>query len=132
MERFVEKFAALFVTTAEIAKEALKLPFDIEGLLSFLEEYDRDHGAERNTSAASYDLIIQICRSQSHKFYVCYDKSLPRTRLSGQEPSAPTHECWGRITNMAKEHSDGRLIVQEFEIRRNSMDQARLLLKDHS
>ena len=123
MERFVEKFAALFVTTAEIASQALKLPFDIAGLLSFLEEYDRDHGAERNTSAASYDLVIQICRSQQHKFYVCYDKSLPRTRLTGTEPSAPTHECWGRITNMAKEHTDGRLIVQEFEIRRNNMEE---------
>lgn len=123
MERFVEKFAALFVTTAEIASQALKLPFDIEGLLTFLEEYDRDHGAERNTSAASYDLIVQICRSQQHKFYVCYDKSLPRTRLSGQEPTAPTHECWGRITNMAKEHTDGRLIVQEFEIRRNNLEE---------
>ena len=122
MERFVEKFAALFVTTAEIASQALKLPFDIEGLLSFLEEYDREHGAERNTSAASYNLIIQICRSQSHKFYVHHDKSLPRVRISDEVASSPTQECWGRITNMAKEHSDGRLIVQEFEIRKKNLE----------
>lgn len=122
MERFVEKFAALFVTTAEIAKEALNLPFDIEGLMAFMEEYDREHGAERNTSAASYDLIIQICRSQSHKFYVRHDKSLPRVRISDEVASSPTQECWGRITNMAKEHSDGRLIVQEFEIRKKNLE----------
>ena len=122
MERFVEKFAALFVTTAEIAKEALNLPFEIEGLLSFLEEHDREHGAERNTSAASYDLIIQICRSQSHKFYVRHDKSLPRVRISDEVASSPTQECWGRITNMAKEHSDGRLIVQTFEIRKKNLE----------
>ena len=122
MERFVEKFAALFVTTAEIASQALKLPFDIAGLLSFLEEYDRDHGAERNTSAASYDLIIQICRSQKHKFYVRHDKSLPRVRISDEVASSPKQECWGRITNMAKEHSDGRLIVQEFEIRKKNLE----------
>lgn len=122
MERFVEKFAALFVTTAEIASQALKLPFDIEGLLTFLEEYDQEHGAERNTSAASYDLVIQICRSQSHKFYVRHDKSIPRVRISEEVASSPTQECWGRITNMAKDHVDGRLIVQEFEIRKKNLE----------
>ena len=128
MERFVEKFAALFVTTAEIATEALKLPFDIDGLLTFLEEYDRDHGAERNTSAASYETVIQICRSQHHKFYIRHDKSLPKVRMLNEVASAPTHECWGRITNMAKEHTDGRLIVQEFEIRKKYLGD---LLRDN-
>ena len=121
MERFVEKFAALFVTTAEIASEALALPFDIEGLLAFLEEYDRDHGAERNTSAASYDIVIQFCRSQVHKFYERHDKSLPKVRIPDEIAKAPLQECWGRITNMAKEHVDGRMIVQEFEIRKENL-----------
>ena len=122
MERFVEKFAALFVTTAEIAKEALDLPFDVDGLLSFLEEHDREHGAERNTSAASYDLIIQACRSQMHKFYVRNDKSLPKARSATSLTATPTQECWGRITNMARAHVDGRLIVQEFEIRKINLE----------
>lgn len=121
MERFVEKFAALFVTTAEIASEALKLPFDIEGLLDFLEEHDREHAAERNTSAASYDLVIQICRSQAHKFYERHDKTLPKVRIPDEVAKTPTQECWGRITNMAKEHTDGRLIIQEFEIRKEAL-----------
>lgn len=118
MERFVEKFAALFATTAEIATDALGLPFDLKGLLEFLEEYDREHGSERNTSAASYDLIIQACRSQMHKFYARNDKSLPKARVTNSLTATPTQECWGRITNMAKDHADGRLIVQEFEIRK--------------
>ena len=121
MERFVEKFAALFVTTAEIASEALKLPFDIKGLLDFLEEHDREHAAERNTSAASYDLVIQICRSQAHKFYERHDKTLPKVRIPDEVAKTPTQECWGRITNMAKEHTDGRLIIQEFEIRKEAL-----------
>lgn len=121
MERFVEKFAALFATTAEIAADALNLPFDVEGLLDFLEEHDREHGAERNTSAASYDIIIQICRSQVHKFYVRHDKSLPKVRIPDEVIKAPTQECWGRITNMAKDHTDGRLIIQEFEIRKENL-----------
>ncbi len=122
MERFVEKFAALFTTTAEIAADALKLPFDVEGLLNFLEEHDREHGAERNTSAASYDIIIQICRSQAHKFYERHDKSLPKVRIPDEVAKAPTQECWGRITNMVKEHHNGRLIVQEFEIRKKCLE----------
>lgn len=120
-ERFVEKFAALFVTTAEIATEALKLPFDIDGLLAFLEEYDNEHGAERNTSAASYDVIIHLCRSQQHKFFIRHDKSLPRVRIPDEVASAPIAECWGRVTNMAKEHTDGRLISQEFEVRKETL-----------
>lgn len=120
-ERFVEKFAALFVTTAEIATEALKLPFDIDGLLAFMEEYDQEHGAERNTSAASYDVIIHLCRSQQHKFFVRHDKSLPKVRIPDEVASAPIAECWGRVTNMAKEHPDGRLISQEFEIRKETL-----------
>lgn len=121
-ERFVEKFAALFVTTAEIAADALKLPFDVDGLLDFLEEYDCEHGTERNTSAASYDVIIQLCRSQQHKFFVRHDKSLPRVRIPNEVATAPVAECWGRVTNMAKDHTDGRLIVQEFEIRKKNLD----------
>lgn len=120
-ERFVEKFAALFVTTAEIATDALKLPFDIDGLLAFLDEYDQEHGADRNTSAASYDVIIHLCRSQPHKFFVRYDKSLPRGRIPDEVASAPITECWGRVTNMAKEHSNGRLISQEFEVRKKTL-----------
>ena len=120
-ERFVEKFAALFVTTAEIATEALKLPFDIDGLLAFMEEYDQEHGAERNTSAASYDVIIHLCRSQLHKFFVRHDKSLPKVRIPDEVASAPIAECWGRGTYMAKEHPDGRLISQEFEIRKETL-----------
>lgn len=122
MERFVEKFAALFATTAEIAADALKLPFNVDGLLDFLEEHDREHGAERNTSAASYKIVIQICRSQAHKFYERHDKSLPKVKIPEEVAASPANECWGRITNMAKDHSDGRLIVQEFEIRKNSLE----------
>ena len=118
MERFVEKFAALFATTAQIATDALGLPFDLEGLLTFMEEYDQEHGIERNTSAASYKLILQLCESQRHKFYVRIDKSHPQARGTSKLTDTPSQECWGRITNTAKDHTDGRLIVQEFEIRK--------------
>lgn len=123
MDRFVEKFAALFVTTAEVAAKALNLPFDVSGLLDFMEEYDRAHGAARNTSFNSYDLIIQHCRIQHHKFYLRHDKSLPKARIAQNTVVAPTQECWGRITNMAKNHTNGQLIIQEFEIRKTILEE---------
>lgn len=115
-DRFVEKFAALFMTTLDIAIAALGIPFDQHSLLNFMLEHDHEHGAERNTSAASYELVIQICRSNPHKFYVRHDKSLPKVRIPDEVAKAPSQECWGRITNMAKEHTDGRMIVQELEV----------------
>lgn len=127
MERFVEKFAALFVTTAEIASEALKLPFDIDGLLDFLEEHDREHAAERNTSASSYDILVQLFNSQNNKFMVRYDKTYPRSMTPDELPANPHAECWGRITHLAKEHSNGQLIVQEIEVRKIILEK---LLKD--
>lgn len=122
MERFVEKFAALFVTTAEIASEALNLPFDISGLLEFLEEYDREHGAERNTSASSYEIILQECMTQIHKFYKKNDKSYRGNLTELCMTPPPIGECWGRITNMSKQHSDGRTIIQEVEIRKETLE----------
>lgn len=123
MERFVEKFAALFVTTAEIASEALKLPFDIEGLLDFLEEYDHEHGAERNTSASSYEIILQECMTQIHKFHKRSAMS-DRSHIKTLEFStSPVGECWGRITQMSKKHSDGHTIIQEVEVRKKILEE---------
>ena len=122
MERFVEKFAALFVTTAEIAAEALNIPFDIPGLLDFLEEYDREHGAERNTSASSYEIVLQECMTQIHKFHKRSDKSDRSSINTLDFPSSPVGECWGRITKMSKKHSDGRTIIQEVEVRKKILE----------
>ena len=128
MERFVDKFAALFVTTAEIAAEALKLPFDIDGLLNFLEEYDQEHGAERNTSASSYEIILQDCMTQIHRFHKRTDKSVRSSLTELDFAPTPVGECWGRLTRMSKRHTDGRMINQEVEVRKNVLED---LLKKH-
>lgn len=128
MERFVEKFAALFVTTAEVAAEALKLPFDIAGLLEFMEEYDQEHGAERNTSASSYEIVLQDCMTQIHRFHKRTDKSVRSNLTELDFAPTPVGECWGRITRMSKRHTDGRMINQEVEVRKNILED---LLKKH-
>ena len=104
-ERFIEKFAALFMATAEIATDALKIPFDLEGLQDFLVEYDREADAGRNASAASYQEIIDECLMNYSHFFVGHD----------QVPSGPV---WGRICKVNKVHKDGRKITREYLLRR--------------
>ena len=126
-DRFVEKFAALFMTTLDIASDALGIPFDKQGLLDFLLAYDQEHGADRDTSASSYGILIQLFNSQQNKFMVRYDKTYPHSMTPDELPSNPHLECWGRITHLVKDHSDSRLIIQEIEVRKLVLEK---LLKD--
>ena len=119
MERFVEKFAALFMVTAEIAEKALNIPFNKDSLLDFLYEYDEENGAKRNTSATSYDVILEQCRINSHKFHIRNDKSITGDKPTHEPAAVPSQECWGRVTNMQVPYTDNRVIVQEFEIRKS-------------
>lgn len=119
MERFVEKFAALFMVTAEIAEKALNIPFNKDSLLDFLYEYDEENGAKRNTSATSYDILLEQCRINGHKFHIRNDKSITGNKPSYEPAAVPSNESWGRVTNMQVPYTNGRVIVQEFEIRKS-------------
>jgi len=108
-ERFVEKFAALFMTTAEIATDALGINFDIQGIHDFLCKYDEESGTLRNTSKSSYNLIVEKCHINEHKFYYKGNKT--------QLEKTPIAECWGRISYKNKVLPDGRKVVEELEVR---------------
>lgn len=117
MERFVEKFAALFMATADIATDALHINFDKDGLLQFLKEYDIKHGAKRNTSAGSFEAILAVCRlNKDIHFYRKNGKGMAGGPAN-QIVSTPRQECWGRITNVNYFLPDGRNVVEEFEVR---------------
>lgn len=105
-ERFIEKFAALFMATAEIATKALKIPFNMDSLQNFLKEYDQEADEGRNTSASSYDEIIEECNINYKNFYV------------GNE-QVPNNQAWGRICKVNKVHKDGRKITHEYLLRRS-------------
>lgn len=108
-ERFVEKFAALFMTTAEIATDALGIEFDIEGIHDFLCKYDEENGNARDTSASSYNIIIEKCHINKKKFYVKHGKFTTTIE--------PINEAWGRITHKNKVLPDGRKVIEEIEVR---------------
>ena len=104
-ERFIEKFAALFMATAEIATKALKIPFDMDSLQNFLVEYDKEADAGRNASAQSYQEIIDECLMNYRNFFE-------------GNTQVPTGPAWGRICKVNKVHKDGRKITHEYLLRR--------------
>lgn len=108
--RFIEKFSALFMTTAELAGKALGIHFDLTGLQRFLLEYEIANGSKRDTAANSYEEIIEACRIKECNFY--HKGKVP----SAIKPETPK-ECWGRICEVDYSLPDGRRVVQEFEIR---------------
>ena len=108
-DRFVEKFAALFMTTAEIASKALDIHFDLAGLQQFFVEYEASAGQERNVAANSYEVIIEACRTYKKCFYV-----------DGEPPAGA--KLYGRITTPGKILDDGRIVVEEFSVRRDFLE----------
>ena len=126
-ERFVSKFPALFLTTAELAKAALGIAFHEQEIIEFFLEYEAKHGSTRNSAADSYELILAQCEINAHKFYVRSDKSYTGNRAYQEQTSIPRGECWGRITNMLKPFPGDRVVVQEIEIYKSVVEQ---LLRD--
>ncbi len=110
-ERFVEKYAALFLMTAELASTALNLKFDLEAIKNYLLDYDKKNGRKRNAALESYDIIIEECRVNSHKFWHkgSTDRSL--------QPSCNSTECWGRICNTYHELAENKVVIKEYEVR---------------
>lgn len=113
--RFTEKFAALFLTTATLAMAALGIHFNVDGLVQFLAEYEAEKGQERNTSASSYDAIIEACRVNKRSFFV------------DGEP-IPTTKSYGRIKYPNRLLDDGCVITEQYEIRRSFLEK---VLKDN-
>lgn len=116
VHRFIEKFAALYMCTAEIAAKALDLPIDTDRLLAYLVAYDDKRGASRNTSLESYAMVVEYFSKNEKNFIRRYDKSYIDGRGRTETVSAPNFEMWGRVTEMTKPLPDGRVLVREYEV----------------
>ncbi len=116
VHRFIEKFAALYMCTAEIATKALSLPFDTNRLLAYLVDYDNKRGESRNTSLESYELLLAHCNKNDQNFIHRHDKTYLNGKGRTVTIGAPNREMWGRITEMTKPLPDGRVLVREYEI----------------
>lgn len=123
VERFIEKFAALFMATAEMATEALGIGFDMNSLLKFLQDYDAQNGMSRNTSLASYDLLLEhFKRKENNNFFIREDKSFVYGIGATRTTDTPKGECFGRITEKSVPQPDGRVLVREYEVHPTVVD----------
>ena len=103
-DRFVEKFAALFMATADIATEALNINFDKDGILQFLFEYNQKNANKRNVALQSYDKIIEECRNNINSVH---HPNYPQ----------PRGKVYGRFCIPKNKHIYGKKISEEILVR---------------
>ena len=108
--RFVEKFVALIMTTAELASKALDLPFDTASILQYFVEHESINGSTRNVLADSYKVVIDACSTNKTSFF-----------CAGQPD--PTIKSYGRISYPNTILPDGRVVIEQYEIRRSFMEE---------
>lgn len=99
--RFIDTFPGLFLATAEIAKDALGLEFNIEALKEFFYDYEQSVGKNRNTATTCYDKLLEHFRTNIGNFY---------RKGESQSPKTP----WGKINSCNKVDDNGRKIVEEY------------------
>lgn len=116
--RFLETFVALYLATAEMAKEAFDLDFDIEGIQQYFLDYLAS-GKTANVSLNSYQDLLKEFRSNSAHFYM----------QKGSNDISPSVKVWGRYHRLKNNKilPDGRVIVGEYLVRENIVDE---LLKE--
>lgn len=108
--RFIEKFPALLLTTAELATAALGIQFDMTGILNYFIEHETNCGAQRSVARNSYEVILDACRTNVTFFY----------RLGEEDPRG---KSYGRITYPNSTLADGRFVTEEYEIRRSFLEE---------
>ena len=111
VDRFIETFPALYLTTAEIAKEALNLEFKIEEIIDFCKQHLLNGGTV-DISLQSYGFLIKEFFSHDANFY-----QFPNSN------AICTHgEVWGRYKKCDKYSPSGKKIVGEFQVRENIIE----------
>ena len=113
-DRFVEKFVALFLTTAEIASTALEIPFNLNDILEWFYNYELENADQRNTSKDSYHKVVEECHINKANFY--YDDNIPRVK------------AWGAIQSINYRPVGDKLLVEEILIRRLALEN---ILREH-
>ncbi len=108
--RFIEKFVALIMTTAELASKALDLPFDTAGILRYFVEHETITGRSRNVLADSYKVVIDACSTNKISFF-----------RKGE--ADPPIKSYGRITYPNTVLPNGQVVIEQYEIRRSFLEE---------
>lgn len=107
VEKFTENFAAIYLATADISKEALGLEFNIEGIIKYFCEYLSDENNTMNVSKGSYEVMLEEFAVHSNNFYCEQGSNKINTHA----------EIWGRYNKCNKTTASGKKIVGEWLVR---------------
>jgi hypothetical protein len=108
------------LTTAEIAKEALGLEFDIEGIVAYFYNYLEDTDNNMEVSLDSYDYLMKEFFANSANFY----------QKAGSNDIQTHSTVWGRYEKIEDApYSPGKKIVGKYLVRQNIVNE--LLEKGH-
>lgn len=107
--RFVEKFPALLMTTAELATKALGIQFDLQAILQYFIDHETNYGAQRSIAKNSYQVILDTCRTNKTSFY-----------RNGEED--PKIQSYGRISYPNTILPNGKCVTEQYEIRRSYLE----------
>ncbi len=117
-DRYIETFPALYLTTAEIAKEAFGLDFAEDELMAFFAEYIADGGTDE-ISLTSYDDLIEEFRSNIGNF-CCTDNS---------DETVNRGKIWGRYKKLTPKYSPFGIVVAEYAVYKSKAEE---LLHKHN
>ena len=97
-ERFIEKFPAFFITTSKLAKLALDLDFDEQGVIDFCYKCWSHNKNNEDIGIKSYKDVIDECRAHPDKFY--------------QREECDPKEVWGAIKIDEYIEGDKKVILE--------------------
>lgn len=106
-ERFVEKFYAVYLTTAYIARKALRIDFSLKRILNFLNENLCRRIESGDNAEGAYQKLIEHFNANAGHIYqkgVDSDKRL---------------ECWGAYNVKKYATDNGQEVIGEYSIRKN-------------
>lgn len=108
VNKFIENFAAIYMTTAEICLDALDLKFDINAIINYLIDYLNDDNNTMNVSKGSYEALMDEFAVHSNNFFT-----------QDNSNQINTHgEIWGRYSKCNKHTASGKKIIAEYLVRK--------------
>lgn len=108
--RFIEKFPALIMTTAELASKALDIHFQTDAILQYFAEHESIVGNSRNVLVDSYKIMIDACSTNKTCFY-----------RKGEND--PVIKSYGKITTPNRVLPTGQVVIEEYQIRRSFVEE---------
>ncbi len=116
VDRFFEKFYAVYLTTTIIAKKALGIKFHLKKIFNFLNDNLEKKIEKGNSAEGAYERLLEKFRANAHHI-----------NIKGCDPDKKV-ECWGAYNEVSYVADNGQKVIGEYSIRKNIFaEQLRLL-----